>query len=460
MTDHQPAADLVRRREAGVGMERRDVDAVRFAQQEQRQERDERLVEVEDVEAFAVEQLADLAEVAGRERQGAHRAVHREAEADPDAQDVALGRALRTVARGDDPDVVAAQPEVLVEVPDVLGDPARLGVDVRADETDLHRSAPGPGARALVRGVEPRWALPSAGIAVVAARPVAPDPAGDLVARVAAALAQLLPERAQLAGGLVERAAVRGRPRLDGDPQLRRVAAREARPAGADRLERMGVAVAEVGEAVVVGEAHDPAVPRLAERRRVERLEAVGVRRGVRVVEQPPEHPALGAQREWHQRMGRDRQPACLVDGQDRGAQRAERPDGPVHVQRQQVAAERRHLLADDDLRAQAAIARDRPGGQRRVDPLVVGDGDDVEVGPSLDVVEDGVDARGAVAGQGVDVEIGAPETRRVGGLAGHAAAPRRSDPAPSSAAAAPPRLRGRARSGRRPPTTGRGRRR
>ena len=51
------------------------------------------------------------------------------------------------------------------------------------------------------------------------------------------------------------------------------------------------------------------------------------------------------------------------------------------------------------------AIAR---AATRRVDPLVVGDGDDVEVGPALDVVEDGLDARGAVAGEGVDVQVGA----------------------------------------------------
>ena len=124
---HDPAADLVRRRETRVGVERGDVDAARLAQQEERQQRDERLVEVEDVEALAVEQLAHLADVARRERQRADGPVERDAEADPDAQDVALGGALRTVAGGDDPDVVAAQAEVLVEVLDVLGDATRSG---------------------------------------------------------------------------------------------------------------------------------------------------------------------------------------------------------------------------------------------------------------------------------------------------------------------------------------------
>ena len=87
----------------------------------------ERLVEVEHVEALTLEQVAHLADVARREGQRPDRAVGRDAEADPDAQDVALRRALRAVAGGDDPDVVAAQPEVLVEVLDVLGDAARSG---------------------------------------------------------------------------------------------------------------------------------------------------------------------------------------------------------------------------------------------------------------------------------------------------------------------------------------------
>ena len=55
-----PAAELVRRREASVGVEGRDVDAARLAQEEERQERHERLVEMEQVEAFARQEVADL----------------------------------------------------------------------------------------------------------------------------------------------------------------------------------------------------------------------------------------------------------------------------------------------------------------------------------------------------------------------------------------------------------------
>ena len=298
-----------------------------------------------------------------------------------------------------------------------------------------------------------RRAEAAAGIAVVAAGAVAPDPAGDLVAGIAAALAELLPERAELAGRLVERAAVLGRARLDRPAQVGGVAARERRPAGPDRLERVRVAVADVGQAVLVGEPDDAAVPRLAEAGRVERLETVGTRGRVRVGEEPAEHPALGAQRVRDERVGRDGQAARLVDREDRRPQRAVRPDRPVEIERQQVAAERRDLLADDDLDAQAAVARHRPRGERRVDPLVIRDRDDVEVGRALDVVEDRLDAGRPVAGERVDVEVGAAEALRASVMR------------PLPRIRAPPmqrrpRPRGPARSGRRPPTTGRGRRR
>src|SRR6187431_1486888 len=85
------------------------------------------------------------------------------------------------------------------------------------------------------------------------------------------------------------------------------------------------------------------------------------------------------------------------------------------------MPTERRHLLADDDVRAQATLARDGLGRHRRVDPLVVRDRDDIEVRPGLDAVEDRRDAGRAVAGEGMDVQVGATEAGR--GV-GHGAAP------------------------------------
>ena len=56
----------------------------------------------------SVEHPLDLADVARRERQRPDRPVGRHGEADAEPDDVALGRALRAVAGGDDPDVVTA----------------------------------------------------------------------------------------------------------------------------------------------------------------------------------------------------------------------------------------------------------------------------------------------------------------------------------------------------------------
>ncbi len=142
MALHDPAAELVRGREAGVGMERGHVDRVRLAQQEERQEGHERLVEVEDVEALAIEHGPDLGQVARREGEGPDRGVDGHREAHPEPDDVALRGALGAVAGGQDAHVMAALAEVLVQEADVLGDTAVVGVDVRADEADLHR-APG-----------------------------------------------------------------------------------------------------------------------------------------------------------------------------------------------------------------------------------------------------------------------------------------------------------------------------
>ena len=248
-----------------------------------------------------------------------------------------------------------------------------------------------------------------------------------------------------------------GRAGLDRAAQVRGVAARERRPA---------VPIASSACASLLPTWASPCSSAKRTTRRCQGLprlvglnvsRRVRMGRRVRVVEQAAQHPALGAERVRHERMGRDGQPARLVDREDRRPERAVRPDRPVEVQREEVAAEGRDLLADDDLGAQAAVARHRPRGDRRIDPLVVRDRDDVEVGRALDVVEDRLDAGGAVAGEGVDVEVGPPRgasRRPSSAAAGSVAVVGR------AAARPPPRPRDPARSGRRPPTTGRGHRR
>ena len=243
---------------------------------------------------------------------------------EPDAQadDVALGRALRAVAGGDDPDVVAAQPEVLVQEPDVLGDAAVLGVDVRADEADLHRRPRRPGL------VARRAGQPAAGIAVVAAGAVATDAAArPRRGRRRPRLRSCCPNTPSWPAVPWNDAAVVVVP-----VSMARRRSAAVRPSKAVQPlpiapEGVGVAVAHRGQAVSIGEAHDPIVPRSAERGRVERLERVGSDRRVRIVEQPAQHPALGAQRVRDERMGRDGQAAGIVDVEDRRPQRAVGPD-------------------------------------------------------------------------------------------------------------------------------------
>ena len=171
----------------------------------------------------------------------------------------------------------------------------------------------------------------------------------------------------------------------------------------------MRVAVADDREAVLGREGDDAAVDRAAERRRVEGLDAVEADPRVVGLQEAPQDRRLGAQRIGEQGVGRDREAALLVDDGDRLPERAERRDGLLDEQREQVAAAGRHLLADDDLDGQSPGAGHRPRGVGGIHPLVVGDRDDVELGVLDDPVEDLLDAADTVRGQGVDVEVGAP---------------------------------------------------
>ena len=81
----------------------------------------------------------------------------------------------------------------------------------------------------------------------------------------------------------------------------------------------------------------------------------------------------------------------------------------------------------------------DRPRGERGIDALVVRDGDDVQAGAVLGVVEDLVHARDAVRGERVDVQVGAAHQAlrlRLGRVAGR-------DVVPDLEEERPPLLRG-----------------
>ena len=200
-----------------------------------------------------------------------------QADAEPD--DVALRRALRAVARGEDADVVAAQAQALVQERDVLGDAAAGRVDVRADQADLHGRVRLSRSRAAGFRIEQRRSGAPARIAVVATRAVATHAARHLVAHIAGALAELLAEHPELPGRAVERATVLGRAGGDRRAQLVGGAARNVVQPVPTASSACASLLPICARCCSIGEAHDTIVPRSAERRRVERLQRVGAER-------------------------------------------------------------------------------------------------------------------------------------------------------------------------------------
>src|SRR5262249_3160986 len=103
-------------------------------------------------------------------------------------------------------------------------------------------------------GIVSRRPLGAAGIAVIAPGPVAPDAPADVRAPVARVLAQLAAEDAELAPRVVEGAMVARLAGPEGQAQVLRRTSRESRPAAADRGGDVGVAVAQLREAVALRE--------------------------------------------------------------------------------------------------------------------------------------------------------------------------------------------------------------
>ena len=149
--DHESLAELVGGAEARVGVEGRDVHRAGVAQDDEREEGHERLVEVDDVEAFAIEHLLDQLPIAVGDGQRADRAVGGHAPAVAEADDVAFARTLRAVGGADDADIVATLHEVLVEVAHVGVDAARYREDVGRDQADLHWGPSSGGSPAAAR---------------------------------------------------------------------------------------------------------------------------------------------------------------------------------------------------------------------------------------------------------------------------------------------------------------------
>jgi hypothetical protein len=156
--------------------------------------------------------------------------------------------------------------------------------------------------------------------------------------------------------------------------------------------------------------------------------------------------------------MGRDGQTAGLMHRQDRCPERAVGPDRAVEVEPSRWPP---RVVTSSPTTTSARRPRSRAiawAATAAVDPLMIGDGDDVEVGPCLDVVEDRGDAGRAIARRACGCagphDRGGAWRRSCGGPR----APGLSSGGPAaSVASAPPQPRDPARSGRRPPTTDRG---
>ena len=202
-----------------------------------------------------------------------------------------------------------------------------------------------------------RRSLTPARVAVVPAGPVPAQSTGELVARVAPALRELSPERPELAGRPVER------------PVMFRGARRRWRPGDRRRSgpgswssptrwpRAHGRRCCRRGRGRVV--ARTRTTRACQGRPRAVGLNvsiASGWNRSSASSRSRRRTHALGAQRVRDERVGRDREAAGVVDGRDRRRAGSGRGGSGSRCRGQQVAAEGRDLLADDDLDRQAAV--------------------------------------------------------------------------------------------------------
>ena len=355
---------------------------------------------------------------------------------------------------------MAAQPEVLVQVADVLGRrrPA-AGRRTGVTRPIFIAGLPPPAARR--RAARSRGGAASPPGSRGRGRCRRGGPGRRRSARASRpCLRSWRAERPELAGGPVERAVVMRRAGRD-----RRAAGRPpSRPGNV--VQPVPIAssawaslLPTSGRPCSSANADDAAVPRPAERRRVERLDArPGGRRGSassssRRRTQPWAHSGYGTSG-W---AGMAR-PPCVVDR--RRSSSAASGSGRIgRSMNRAPAGGRRSVVTSSPTTTSTGRPRSRAivrAATRGVDPLVVGDRDDVEVGRALDVVEDRRDRRRSRREASVWMWRSA-RPRRVGHRSCRPASGRRRPRSPPARRAAP---RGPARSGRRPPTTAPARRR
>jgi len=139
--------------------------------------------------------------------------------------------------------------------------------------------------------------------------------------------------------------------------------------------------------------------------RRVESLDRVEVDLGRAVAHDAVEGPEADAAGEHREGMDGDRQAALLVDLADGPVQRAPHGNGLIDEERQQVAMQGRDLAAGNHIESilvgqlQCLVAARQP--------VVIGDGDHVQVGAIPDVVEHLSDGSRPIVQGRVHVEVG-----------------------------------------------------
>lgn len=104
--------------------------------------------------------------------------------------------------------------------------------------------------------------------------------------------------------------------------------------------------------------------------------------------------------------MRRDRDAALIVNLRDRLVERHERLDRFVDSEREEVSLKRCDLAASKQLEAIFAPRRQIARLFRTIEHIVIGDGDQVEIGFVFDKVKDLFDGCHTVAMRRVDVNI------------------------------------------------------
>ena len=141
----------------------------------------------------------------------------------------------------------------------------------------------------------------------------------------------------------------------------------------------MRVGATERCEAEIGGEAPHAAARRGAEDRGVVRLQAVWAAGGIPITRRRTNRPLLGAERVREEGVSGDGDPPLFVDLRDGATERVEWADAFVEEETKEVSLQRRDLFANDHLHMKPIGDRHLLCRLRRINAIVIRDGDDVE---------------------------------------------------------------------------------